>query len=124
MRNLSVLLMATAVLTRCAHAQPASAPIVEAHGWIHLVPTETEDPACNRPALELLWLKKKQADRTHKLALFDCVERAEIAESRARTANARAERGEWWSLNGGYLVGVVGIAAFIAGALAGFGIGK
>ncbi len=101
MKSLNALSIAAAILVAdCATPTASSAPVVTGDEWVELEDDSASQPACNRLAFEVLWIRERLDSRRHRLELLDYKSTAELAQERARAAEERAAKAGWWARNG------------------------
>ncbi len=111
------------LLCQCAAVVPTH-PEVSADSWIKLGDGPSSGPVCNRPALEVIALRRVADRMTVPLALSREAERADIAEAHARAAEKYASSADWWQRYGPIVAVFFGTVGIITGAVGGLFVGR
>lgn len=104
-----IALLLCLLTSSCAALQPP--PPLSADTRILLNTSDASSvPSCNRPALEVMTLRRESDKRGVSLALSDAWEAADVCAQREHELEAENERNAWWQRYGPILL-VTGLAA-------------
>ncbi len=97
---------------------------VTADSWIKLGDGPSSEPVCNRPAMEVIALRRVADKLTVPLAIDRLTERAELAEAHAKAAEHYAGTVDWWFRYGGVVGVFSGTVGLVVGIVGGIFVGR